>query len=107
VGDRLLRRGGCDDEKVDVFGRDPRALDRGGPSLDGQAGGRLAFAGDATLTDARPLDDPLVGGLDLALEVGVREATLGDGGAPSDDRSTGRVDDGALRSQCTRSQATG
>src|SRR5262249_25068563 len=87
------------DEKVDGVGGESGVLDRGRASFGGEGRGRLAGGRDATFTDAGAFDDPLVGGVDPLLEVGIGEPLIGERGAPARD--------GRPHAQATRSQATG
>ena len=89
VRDGLLGSRGGDDEEVDLVGRDAGVLDRRGPGFDREAGGGLGRFRDAAFADAGALDDPVVGGLDPLLELGVREAPLRDGGPPAGDAGAG------------------
>jgi len=60
-------------DQVDLVGIQARDGDRARAGHGGHARGRLVRGGDPPLADARAADDPLVGGVDDPLEVGVRE----------------------------------
>ena len=66
-----VRGDGGHDDEVEVFRFDPGIFQGVAAGLDRQIAGRLIWAGNAALLDSSALDDPLVGGLDHALQVGI------------------------------------
>jgi hypothetical protein len=77
--ERVIRRRSRADDQIDILSRQPGMLQRRLRRPQAEHRRRLAFGGDVALTDASALDDPLVGGLDDAFEIGVRhELSEGD-----------------------------
>src|SRR5690606_17841921 len=81
---RVVGRRRGDQHGVELVGPGAGPVERGPAGGDGQVPGRLAGAGPAALSDAGALDDPLVGGVEVAGEVVVGHPVRGDGGAPAD-----------------------
>ncbi len=72
TGEDAVGRGGGHDDEIDVGRRDPGGIDGLTGRLFGQIARRLAFD-DVTLLDAGSFGDPLVAGVDHALEFFVGE----------------------------------
>ena len=66
-----VRRRGADDDQVDVLGVHAGVFERHARGVSAEAARGLVRRGDVPLDDARAVADPLVGGLDELLEVGV------------------------------------
>ena len=62
---------GADDDQLDLIGPQAGLRNRLARGLGGEVGGRDAGVDDVPLADAGALQDPLVGGLDHPLEIGV------------------------------------
>ena len=83
--EHAVRRDRGADDQVDVVGAEAGGLQRHARGGGAQAGGALVVGGDAALADAGAVDDPLVRGLDHALEVGVGQDLGGQVLADADD----------------------
>ena len=67
-----------DDHDVEVRAVEPGVVERGGEGLNGQLEGPLnGLVDPASFADAGPLNDPLVGGVDHLLQIGVGQHALG------------------------------
>ena len=90
-GEEVVRGGGGHDDDVDVLRGHPGAREHVAAGRRGQVAGRLLGRRQAPLADAGARDDPLVGGVHQALEVGVRHHPLGHVGADRDQPGPGAV----------------
>src|ERR1019366_6520474 len=86
---------------VDLLRSQLGALECATAGVDGE---RRHRAPDVTLADARTGDDPLVGGVETGLELGVGDDGVGQGRAPSGDD---RAREGHVPSAVTRNHAMG
>src|SRR5262249_53861673 len=69
--ERIVGRRGGEHDEVDRLGIDLGVGERRLRRVGGQIGGQFARRSDAALVDAGALYDPIVGGVDLARQVGV------------------------------------
>ncbi len=94
-----LRRVGGDDDLVDLADADPGIVERRTGRRLGEVDGRLVLGGEAALADPRAGADPLVGGVDPGLPVGIGHHPLGHIGAQAEeaDRSFRRAHHGETR----------
>ena len=74
---RALEAAGVDASELDLRALHAGGFQRARGGVEGEVAGRLALGGDVALADAATRDDPLVGGLDHLLEVGVGQHLLG------------------------------
>ena len=80
-GKRIVRRRGRDHDQVDVVRRQAGIRERCARSRLAERSRRLALVRYVTLADAGALDDPFVGCLDDAFEIGILHDAAGQGGA--------------------------
>src|SRR5215210_249806 len=85
AGRQAVGRDGGDDDQVDLGGGAAGVLEGACARAGGEVGQQLALGEDAALADAGAAHDPLVGGVETSLEVGVRDDALGHGGADAED----------------------
>ena len=76
-GEDHFRCDGGDDDQLDIFGLQPGRLDGAAGGGGSQRRGGFARAGDATLTDPGPLNDPFVVGFDHLRQVVVGQPAIG------------------------------
>ena len=81
-----VRRGGGDEDEIDLLRRNLRLLERFQRGLRRHVAGLFVFRRDATFFDAGASGDPLVAGVDDLREVGVGEAFLRHVTAGANDR---------------------
>jgi hypothetical protein len=102
----VRRHRGADDQ-VDVVGRCAGVLERSPRRGQRDVGERLVLRDHPALADARPLEDPLVRGVDVLREIVVRHDAVGDAHAEPGDPDADAVCRSDHRSTAKGQRATG